>query len=138
MKVFFDTNVLLDGYYQRPGAAASEEAIRLCNGGAHEGWIAWHTLSNAFYLVRGHAKSHAPARQFIRDLLAWADVAPVAKPDAVSAADSDFTDFEDALQSAAAEACGADVILTRNTSDFTTASIAVMTPEEFLAASEPT
>lgn len=41
--------------------------------------IAWHTLSNAFYLVRGHSKSTATALQFINDLLDWADVAQTSK-----------------------------------------------------------
>jgi len=43
-------------------------------------------------------------------------------------------DFEDALQLAAAVACGAGVILTRNTADFKASPIPVMTPEEFLAS----
>jgi len=43
----------------------------------------------------------------------------------------------DGLQLAAAVACGADVLLTRNTDDFKDSPILVMTPEEFLAAYPP-
>ncbi len=103
-----------------------------CNGSAHEGWIAWHTLSNAFYLVRGHSKSVPTALQFITDLLAWSEVSATTKPDALAAVSSGMADFEDALQVAAASACGADIILTRNTDDFKASTIPVMTPEEFL------
>jgi hypothetical protein len=46
VKLFLDTNVLLDGYFQRAGAAASDQVIALCDGVHHSGWIAWHTLSN--------------------------------------------------------------------------------------------
>ena len=135
MKAFFDTNVLLDGYYQRAGATASNEAIVSCQRwGPHQGWIAWHTLSNAFYLVRSHSKSQAVAIQFMTDLLAWTEVAETAKADAIAAVDSGMADFEDALQLAAAVACHADVLITRNTSDFKASQIPVMTPEEFLAA----
>jgi len=42
-------------------------------------------------------------------------------------------DFEDALQAAAARACGASVIITRNEKDFLASPVAAMTPEAFLA-----
>ncbi len=133
MRLFLDTNVLLDGYFQRPGAAASDAVIRRCNG-AHSGWIAWHTLSNAFYLVRGHSRSSQTAFQFVADLLAWVEVAQVGKLDAVWAMGSGLNDFEDALQLSAAKACGAEVLITRNTADFKQAHLVVMTPEDFLLA----
>jgi hypothetical protein len=58
VKVFFDTNVILDGYYQWGGHASSDEAIEQCKkDGPLRGWIAWHTISNTYYLVRNHSKS---------------------------------------------------------------------------------
>jgi predicted nucleic acid-binding protein len=133
MRLFLDTNVLLDGYFQRPGAAASDAVIQRCHG-THSGWIAWHTLSNAFYLVRGHSKSSQTALQFVADLLTWVEVVQTAKADALWAVDSGLNDFEDALQLSAAVVCGADVLITRNTADFKQARLAVMTPEAFLLA----
>ena len=133
MKLFLDANVLLDGYYQRAGAAASDQVIALCDGVAHSGWIAWHTLSNVFYLVRGHSKSSQTALQFVSDSLTWADVAETGKADALNAVGSGMNDFEDALQVAAALACGADIIVTRNTADFKASPLPVMTPERCLA-----
>ena len=43
------------------------------------------------------------------------------------------SDFENALQVAAAHACGADCIVTRNIRDFKDSSILVYTPASFLA-----
>lgn len=134
MRLFLDTNVLLDGYFQRTGAAASDVLITRCDGTTLSGIIAWHTLSNAFYLVRGHSKSAATAFQFITDLLSWAEVAVTTKADALRAAQSGMNDFEDDLQLSAATACSADIVVTRNTTDFKSSPIPVMTPEEFLAA----
>ena len=71
--------------------------ISRCNGVTHSGWIAWHSLSNGFYLVRGHSKSSAIATQFITDLLSWADVVETSKSDALWAAQSGLKDFEDAF-----------------------------------------
>ncbi len=138
MKVFIDSNVLLDDFYQRKGAEASREVQRFCvSSPAHEAWVAWHTLSNAFYIVRGHASSKDVARSFISDLLQWVEVAETTKSDALKAISYGMSDFEDALQLAAAEACAADVLITRNTKDFKASTIPVMTPEEFLAAHGP-
>ena len=137
MKVFFDTNILLNGPFGEPGGPASDRCITLCSGGIHEGWIAWHMLSNAHYIVRARSKSGSVALQFINDLLTWADIATTAKPGAFAAIASGMSDFEDALQVAAASACAADTILTRNLTDFKTSPIPVMTPEAFLAAYAP-
>lgn len=134
MKLFLDTNVLLDGYFQRDGAALSNAVIARCNGVNDSGWIAWHSLSNGFYLVRGHSKSSAIATQFITDLLSWADVVETSKSDAQWAAQSGLKDFEDALQLSAAMAVGADALITRNTADFISSTIPVLTPEQFLSA----
>jgi predicted nucleic acid-binding protein len=133
VKVFLDTNVLLDGFFQRAGAVASDQVIALCDGVTHSGWIAWHTLSNIFYLVRGHSRSEQIALQFVSDLLSWSEVAVTGKPEALHATQAGMNDFEDALQVAAAVSCGASVIVTRNTKDFQASPIPVMTPEQFLA-----
>lgn len=132
MRVFFDTNVLLDDYYQRDGAAASKGAGSCCADSPHQGWIAWHTISNGYYLVRSHSKCSEKAAKFVGDLLAWVEVAETGRQDALAAIEFGMRDFEDALQLAAAVACGAEVILTRNTTDFKASPIPVMTPEEFL------
>ena len=132
MKVFFDTNILLNSLFKEPGAKSSSECVLLCREGEHEGWIAWHTISNAHYIARSRSKSPLVALDFVSDLLAWVEVAETGKHDALTALEFGMRDFEDALQLAAAVACGAGVILTRNTTDFKASPIPVMTPEEFL------
>ncbi len=53
------------------------------------------------------------AKVFIGDLLAFAEVAPTSRTDAVNALSWAMPDYEDALQAAAALACGADWIITQ-------------------------
>ena len=137
MRLFFDTNVLLNFALDEPGGAESKQCVMLCATGVHEGWIAWHSLSNIHYVIRGRTKSKTHAMRTIISLLNWAEVAETAKSDANKATAYGMSDFEDALQLVAAEACGADVLITRNTKDFKTSTILVMTPEEFLAAHPP-
>ena len=49
------------------------------------------------------------------------------------ALNSDFKDFEDALQYQVALACGATHLLTRNPTDYPQAALPVLTPATFLA-----
>jgi hypothetical protein len=47
---------------------------------------------------------------------------------------SDFLDFEDAVQNAAAIDSRVDIIVARNTADYRTSPLTVLSPEEFIAA----
>ena len=130
MRLLLDINVLLDVAFQRPGEPASTKLIGLC-GTAHEAWVAWHTLATLAYLIERQLDA-AEARNFVEGLLAWADVAPATRDDAVRAVALPIPDFEDALQVAAAMACGAQAIVTRNVRDFRHSPVPAMTPETLL------
>ena len=137
MRLLLDTNIILDDALNRAGlAAASKTVIALC-GSQHEPWVAWHSLSNIYYVARRHPVQRPNALQIIRDVLTWADVAGASRSLAIRATRLGFSDFEDALQSAAAEACGADFIITHNVKDFTGSHIPALTPEDFLAQYHP-
>lgn len=130
MRLLIDINVLLDVALQRPGAPASARVLGLC-GRQHEAWLAWHSIATLAYLIE-RQRTDIAGRDFIRGLLAWADVAPTSRADAVAALDLPIADFEDALQAAAAMACGAQVIVTRNVRDFKASPVMARTPEAFL------
>ncbi len=130
MRLLLDVNVLLDVVFQRPGEPASTKLIGQCGVG-HEAWVAWHTLATMAYLIERQL-SAAEARRLIEGLLEWAQVAPTTRADAVQAIALPMPDFEDALQAAAAMACGAQVIVTRNVRDFKGSPVPAMTPEAFL------
>lgn len=135
MRLLLDINILLDVAFQRPGEPATAQVIARC-GREHEAWLAWHTLATLAYVVE-RQQSAAQAREFLRSLLAWADVASTQRSDALQALDWAMPDVEDALQAAAAVACGAQVILTRNVRDFKGLPVPAMTPEDFLARHGP-
>ncbi|WP_010417411.1 hypothetical protein [Anaerophaga thermohalophila] len=60
------------------------------------------------------------------------DVIGINKEIILKALASKMKDFEDAIQSSAAEIHQIDLILTRNKNDFTDTTIKVLTPKEFL------
>jgi predicted nucleic acid-binding protein len=131
VRLLLDINVLLNVAFQRPGAPASAAIISSC-GQQHEGWLAWHTLATLAYIIE-RQDSAATARAFIGDLLMWADIAPTTRTDAVNAFGWPMRDCEDALQAAAAQACGAAWIITRNECDFAASPVPALSPEAFLA-----
>lgn len=131
MRVFLDTNVLLDVYLKRAGEPGSARVIAACGEPWNQGFVAVHTLSNAFYLIE-RQRTRAEAWEFIRDVLAWAAVSEIGTADAARTQQMGMGDFEDALQIVAAEGCGAEVIVTRNIVDFLGKTpLRVVLPEDF-------
>lgn len=135
MRLLIDINVLLDVALRRPGAAASGRLLGLC-GAQHEAWLAWHSIATLAYLIE-RQQSDISSRDFIRGMLAWADVAQTGSADALAALDLPMRDFEDALQVAAAMACGAQCIVTRNERDFKGSPVPALSPDAFLRRYPP-
>ncbi len=132
MRVFLDTNILLDVLLNRSAFIGDSEAvIERCDVVGSEMFVAWHGLATAYYLLK-RGRSEEAALAEVDKILAWAQVAPCSDASARRARALGFKDFEDALQAAAAEACSADWIVTRNTSDFSKSRITAVAPHDFL------
>lgn len=130
--ILVDTDVLIDLALDRqPHAEWSAGLIDRLERRAHMAFVAWHTLSNFYYLV-SPAKGKHNARQFLVDLTRFVSVAPADTEALRFAASLQLTDFEDALQVAAARVCGASVIATRNTRDYEQSPIPAQTPQQLL------
>jgi len=94
-------------------------------------WIIWHSIAN-FYCITAKANPKERSKQFIRELSCFVTIVPTSNNDLLVALDLPFSDFEDALQCAAAMACAADVIVSRNVSDYQRAPIKALAPERLL------
>lgn len=131
MIVLLDSDVLLDVALKRkPWIVHSGAALSLCQRRALAGFVSWHSLANVFYLIK--RADGGDGRSFIAPLLRFAEVTAVGHDDMVLALKLDMPDLEDAMQTAAAVACSADRIVTRNTGDFRKSPIPAVTPAELL------
>ncbi|MGH8512327.1 MAG: type II toxin-antitoxin system VapC family toxin [Gammaproteobacteria bacterium] len=132
MIVLIDTDILIDFALDRkPYADQAGKLLDALQVQPGTGFIAWHTISNFYYLVvpiRGRNSSKA----FLTDLVQFVEVAPTTTDSLRYAAKLDMKAFEDALQVAAAMACRADVIATRNVRDYLKAPLRAATPQEVL------
>jgi predicted nucleic acid-binding protein len=75
---------------------------------------------------------HAQSAGELLDLVGFVDVAPASAESVRHAARLPLKDFEDALQVAAALACRAEVIATRNLRDYRGAPVPAASPEDVL------
>ena len=133
MAVLIDTNVLLN-YLTNREDDFLEQSIRIvemCAKGECMGYIAFHTLSTLWYVLR--KRSAEERRQNLRDICEIFTVASASQKEILDAIDKDsFSYFEDCLRDKCAKEIGADFIITCNIKDFENSEIPAVNPGEFL------
>ena len=131
MIVLIDTDVLIDvALDRRPFSDSAAWVLDAAQRHEFQAFIAWHSIANFYYIVSSPSGSQA-ARDFIGELLDFVEVAPTHTADARNALSLKLSDFEDALQVAAAQSCRAEYILTRNIKHFRHSPILAVTPAQF-------
>jgi predicted nucleic acid-binding protein len=133
VKLLLDINVLLDVLLDRePWSEAASQLLSAIESAKIQGFVAPHTLPTIYY-VMAQSRDRSVAAAAVTDLLRILDVAPLAKADYQDALALPITDFEDAIQAAAASKLGADYLVTRNEKDFRGAAVPVSDPATVLA-----
>lgn len=133
MNVFLDTDVIIDYLTDRkPFSDEAEQLFGLIESGKIRGHTSSLSFSNLYYLIRQHL-SHARTIALLRDLATVVRILKVDKKIIQLAQESDFRDFEDAIQHYAAAAYRRmDLIITRNSKDYKHGSLPVMTTHTLL------
>jgi predicted nucleic acid-binding protein len=133
MRVLIDSDVLLDVALARePWGPSSRDLVNFCQLGGATGFVAWHSLSNVYYSIS--RERGLDGRGFIAGLLRFIQIVPTGNRDMTVALAQDMADLEDAMQVAAAVACKADRIVTRNLRHYGKSPVPAVTPAEFLAS----
>ena len=131
--ILLDTDVLIDVALDRlPHSSPASELLDRIEHGAESAYIAWHSISNFYYIV-APARGGVSAREFIVELTRFVAVAPTDTEGIRYAAELPMADFEDAMQVAAARACGARHIVTRNVRDYERSPVRAVNPQEALS-----
>ncbi len=130
MSFLLDTDVLIDLALDRaPFAESAAALLDILEQRPGFAWIAWHTASNFYYLVVPE-RGPAGARRFLAELTDFIGVAPTTTESLRTATGLPLHDFEDAMQVAAAIACGAELIVTRNLKDYRSSPISAVSPQQ--------
>lgn len=132
-KILIDTDVILDFFFDRkPFSENSTTILNLCENNIIEGYVTPVIISNIYYLLRRTAK-HEKVIEKLKLLLTILNILKMDKSTIEKALNSDFKDFEDALQNFSAVNFGEiEAIITRNVKDYKQSEIGVLTPESFV------
>lgn len=138
MKVFLDTNVLIDYLLRRePFYRDAKKVFELCLYKI-DGFVTPHSLIDVFYMLS--ERTDAPVEYCQNTILKLRAVLNVVGEDDAmvfsAANNTGFPDFEDSMQYESALSAGVDCILTRNPKDFRNSRLAVCSPVEFLKRME--
>ena len=133
MKVFLDTNVLIDFLTARePFGPEACAIIRKCtDGNSVSGCFSSLSSCDIVYILR-NCFGVDELRKQVFALGSILEMLDTRATEVKNAQSSGEDDFEDTVQRLCAENNGADVIITRDKNGFENASIPVMTPTEFL------
>lgn len=132
MRIFFDTNVILDLLANRTGFADdAEKAIDCAGRDGNRGLVSALTICDIVYILRKTMTPQAVGQQIkaLQDIVEIIDVTGSSVTDAF---DTALPDYEDTVQYLSAMAAKADVIVTRDKDGFVGANVRVCTPKEFL------
>lgn len=132
MKVFLDTNVLIDVVQNRTDfVEASSKVLQLGLEGECELCASDITFTTVSYYAR---KNRTPEQLYgvLQSLRDFIDIAPSGKTAIDWALHKKSKDFEDAVQYYAALRYGAEYIISRNVRDYPYDDIPVISPLEFL------
>jgi len=132
VKLFIDTNVVIDVLAQRHGFYdASAAILTMLEKDEAEGFISAISFNNIHYILRKQS-GKTKADNAIRMLLSAFNIVTLDEKILTRTIESNFNDFEDGIQFFSAMRSNADYLISRNVKDFPHDDIPVLTPEEFL------
>ena len=133
MKVFLDTNILLDVLVERDNKEFTENATTILELGSNrvlDLYMSVLSVTTIAYVLRHMTATKK--KDIIKDLISIVKVLPSLPEHVDNVLECQMNDIEDAMQVQSAIEGQCDIIVTRNISDFKDAGLPVISPNEFL------
>ncbi len=132
-KLFVDTNIVIDLFTRRkPYFKEAERLFSLADRKKIEISVSALTIANVSYILMKHFDT-GKVRKVLRKIRLVVKVFPLDdKVIGLALNDDNFKDFEDAMQYYTAVENEQDIIITRNSKDYKSSVIPVMSALEFL------
>lgn len=136
MKLFLDTNLLIDFYAARePYREFFAKLLAMRAFGDAELWASAKSFTDVFYVCRKRIPADHLQRAFVKSE-EFLSICSIGQDDVVEAARREWPDLEDCLVGVAAEKVKADYLVTRDTTGFTQSKVAVVHPLDLFAVLE--
>ena len=131
-KIFLDTNIIIDFLGEREAFyEPAAKIMTLADRKKIKIFTSPSSISNTYYLLSKYENTKT-ALEKIRKFKVLCSISMMDHEVVEKAINSDFKDFEDAMQYFSALASHCDLIVTRNEKDFKNAMIPVMNGESYL------
>jgi len=131
-RVFADTDIIYDLLGARdPFYDAAAHLFTLADEGRIQIFISALSLANLHYLI-SKKKTEEESKEILRKFKVLVHVTPLTEKIIDLALNSEFSDFEDAIQYYSALQNEIDVLLTRNLKDYRKAQITVLTAQDYI------
>lgn len=132
IKVFVDTDIILDLLVKRePHFLHAAKLFTLIDRNKIKAFSSPLVFANLHYLLKKETSNNI-ALNNLRKLKTILDILPVNGRVIDQSLNSEFKDFEDAIQYFTAVNNGIDIIITRNIVDYKKSKISVATAQDFL------
>ena len=133
MTVFLDSNIILDILLKNEELyKESQQLLNLADNHKIDFFISATSVTDIFYIVNKKIKNREKTKEHIKLLLELVSIAGIDETCIINALNSSWKDFEDAVQHESSVQFQADYLVTRNTKDFKTSFVEVITPGDFL------
>ena len=131
MRVFIDTNILIDFVVNREGFSEAADKL-FALGITGDIKLMTSALSYVTSMYIAHKYEYQDVKETLLAVSNFVDVLDLQGNTVIEMLSSDWKDYEDATQNATALRAEGDCIVTRNKKDFTNSSLPVYTPAELL------
>ncbi|RUA10632.1 MAG: PIN domain nuclease [Flavobacteriia bacterium] len=130
-RILVDTNIVLDLLAERKKFInEAQELFTLSDKNEVKLYVSSLTFANTYYILSQQMKMDN-VRKILRKFKVLVEVLPMDDKIIDLSLESDFKDFEDAIQYYTAIENEISIIITRNLKDFKTAKIPVLTAKEY-------
>ena len=131
-RLLVDTNIVIDLLTKRDKfLTEAQELFTLSDRKEVKLYVSSLTFANTHYILSQSLKIN-DSRKILRKFKVLVEVLPMDDKIIDLTLDSDFTDFEDAIQYYTALENNLEIILTRNLKDFKLSKIPVLTAKDYL------
>ncbi|MEN8126107.1 MAG: PIN domain-containing protein [Bacteroidota bacterium] len=131
-RILVDTNIVLDLLARRQEfIIEAQELFTLSDKKELKLYVSSLTFANTYYILSQQMKL-GNARKILRKFKVLVEVLPMDDKIIDLSLESDFKDFEDAIQYHTAIENEVNIIITRNLKDFKTSKIPVLTAKDYI------
>lgn len=131
-RIFLDSDIILDLLLDRDNSEDAAKIFGLLQLKEFQGFTTSVVIANIYYFLK-KVYSHSHSIEILRNLRIVLNIIPIDDFIIDSAIESGFSDFEDAIQYYSALKVNAQVIITRNETDYKLSKIYVMNANKFLS-----